>query len=144
MNAVVFRRLLKAVLPVYAGDFLLMLLAAAIVSRGEDPVRSVMIPAYAILIIGAFACGFLCSHGSDQTVLCGLLAAGGYLLPLFFISLCLPSMGTPLWMRGTLYAGAALAAFCGALAGGYRRPRRISPARSRENIRRKYLMQKHS
>lgn len=144
MKTALLRRLLWAVLPVYGGDLILMLLASALVSRGEDPLRSVMLPAYAILLLGAFACGFLCSHGAEQTVLCGLLAAAGYLLPLFCISLFLPSMGTPLWMRGTLYAGAALSAFCGALAGGYRRPKRVSPARSRENIRRKYLMQKHS
>ena len=142
MSYAPLKRLGMIVLFVFIGNILLLLVMSAVIMCGTDPVRQVTVPAYVILLLGAFLCGFWAAKGQEHPIWLGLSAMGMYLLPIFLISLCFQPLETAIWQRLLMYAVTAGVVMIGTFAGCYRRQRKISPTKSRELARKKLLMNK--
>jgi putative membrane protein (TIGR04086 family) len=123
----------------YVSVFILLLVMNLISFKNADPEQYINMFAYAAFFLGALLCGFInvkvsASGGITAGIAAGLVYTGViYMLSLLF-------KGERGFMERLVINIIAVAmAAAGGYIGAYKRPKKVSPAKSRASVRKKYL-----
>lgn len=119
----------------YASVFILLLVMNFISFKNADPEQYLNMFAYAAFFLGALLCGFIyVKVGASSGIAAGLFYTGIlYLLSLLFLS------ERGFMERLFINIIAVAMAWAGGYIGAYKRPKKVSPSKSREAVRKKYL-----
>lgn len=123
----------------YAAVFVLLLVLNLISYNSADPEQFLDIFACAAFFLGAAGCGFISAKTSRSGgISAGVTAGIIYIGIIFLFSLLFDGERNFLW-RLIINLFAVALAGAGGFFGGYKRPKKISPSKTRDAIRKKYL-----
>ena len=94
MKLLFFKRIFLGVLLGAAAVFLILLSAAAFLSTRDDPTKNLSLFSEISLLMGAFVCGKVSTHGLEAKAVQGAAAALVFTLAVLLPSLVLSSFGT--------------------------------------------------
>ncbi len=146
MNIKSFLNVLIATALAYFVVFVLMLIVNMISLGLTDPQKFLSLFAYSIFFIGALTAGFLCAKmfmrydDSINGILPGAAAGIVYTIFIFLISLLFQGEKSFIF-KMILNIVAILISSAGGFLGSYKKSKKISPKKNRDNIRKKYLNQ---
>lgn len=124
----------------YASVFVLLLIMNFISFQNADPEQFLGVFAYAAFFLGAILSGFLNARNNGEVngITAGIVAGLVYAGFIFLISLLIKGERGFIERLIINLIAVALAA-AGGYIGAYKHPKKISPAKTRDAVRKKYL-----
>ncbi|MDD4774421.1 MAG: TIGR04086 family membrane protein [Eubacteriales bacterium] len=122
----------------YGALLILMLSANFIFLQSADPERYLGIFAYIAFYAGAVICGYINAKRASSGIGAGVAAGILYIAVIFLFSLLFEGERA-IWERLIINIAAVAAAGGGGYLAANKKPKRISPAKNREAIRKKYM-----
>lgn len=123
----------------YAALLILMLVINFISLQSADPEQYLGMFAYVAFYLGALICGFINAKvGASSGMTAGIAAGLVYIGVLYLVSLLFKGERGFI-ERLIINLTAVAAAGMGGYFGAYKKPKKVSPAKSREAVRKKYM-----
>lgn len=141
MNINLFKNALKSVGISFAAAVILLFIFNFISYGNSDPDKFLIPFAYAALVLSTFICGFIASKlENEKKFVCTIISGVLFLFIIFALSLIFgggeDNNKTAAWLSLIMYITAGLSACLGGIAA---KPRKVSAAKVRKNIKNKYL-----
>jgi putative membrane protein (TIGR04086 family) len=126
----------------YVSVFILFMVMNFISYKNTDPEQYLNVFAYTAFFLGALLCGFIyVKIGAPNGITSGLAAGLVYIGVLYMLSLLFK--GERGFMERLVINIIAVAmAGTGGFIGAYKRPKKVSPSKTRDAVRKKYLNKK--
>lgn len=123
----------------YASVFVLLLVMNFVSFKNADPEQFLNMFAYTAFFLGALLCGFIyVKVGASSGITAGIAAGLFYTGILYLLSLLFKSE-RGFMERLVINIIAVAMSGAGGYIGSYKRPKKVSPSKSREAVRKKYF-----